>query len=571
MLAVSYQSRTNILQTRPVRSFPLNFTQNHTAFNMQNSSLNPTFGIEIECMYVYNTKKAKPADGKQPSMFPEDESEEEHELTPEEILANDPRIRGIQAVHAALSAPFSMRCSSCQEVHDWKLPLSPLGSIHQDYKFWTVKQDQSVRLTPWENQSFIDLQPDHIDVYSIEIVSRILSLHGVTATVHRPNSQHLHEITSKDEVEAVCDRLYKKFNQPPGPVASDNRLVINSQCSTHVHVGNGDNGFDLQTVKNVLSTVVACERVFDSMHSTTRIGGSTLVFQPHQGTSSSLYEQLLEPASYNRPWSAHFTQEAYARVTKPNDQCYPGSHFEDDPSLQDAASRYDIHSWLKIIENAPEIKDLLVLQSAFGHSSDVNLRNLDQTKKTIEFRQHAGTLRASEILAWVEVCVHLIEFANAHSEADVATLCKGEWYSPLHTANDFLRTLNVSELTRIHYTKVVTSESENYGDLLLSQELEEAGPALDVPTFGRLVDHLIRERSRSLKPVEVAGRIHEKLTQGCYGRFTADYLNLLDTDEYLAHSLHAPLSAEQRRQLTIETDDEPSADDEPPSKRARTS
>ena len=60
------------------------------------------------------------------------------------------------------------------------------------------------------------------------------------------------------------------------------------------------------------------------------------------------------------------------------------------------------------------------------------------TKKTIEFRQHEGTLSPQKILDWINVCVGVVEFSHVLSKSDMENLCREhindalEAYSSLH-------------------------------------------------------------------------------------------------------------------------------------------
>lgn len=506
---------------------------------MQAVSINPTFGIEIECLYLFDTNELKETNERQESpdsfgsfsvisLSSEDSFEElEASLT-----------RGVRAVHDALSIPLDVACSTCSEVHLWRLPLYPLtvqDDDLEDYDCWTVQQDSSVRL-PSSVQALFPNQTSIIQGFSIELTSRVMPFRGTFPTVARAGTNHVHAITSQVEIEAIYTRLRTAFNTFSATARHDHRLVINSTCSTHVHVGNGQDGFTLSTIKNLLSTVVACERVIDSLHATERIGGSTLSMQPQNGTLNTESARL-QPVEFNMPWSAHLSRSVYnRRQGRVNSQHYPEAQLSNlaasqaaFASLQVSSTRYDIPSWLDIIQKAREIADLMELQFAAAHFSTVNLQNLGLDKRTVEFRQHAGTLQSAEALAWVEVCGCLMEFASSTSEAAVKALCDGEWSGPLHTANDLLLTIGVSRKTRDHYRKVVAVPLPSDGDYaaqVLRQELALANAWPSDSVLGPLVEYLIRERCNQLKSKTVATRIHAKLTNGCYGRFPSDVLDV---------------------------------------------
>lgn len=540
---------------------------------MEQVSINPTFGIEIECMYLLSTNEDQQADQEQNSPdgissapFSDsssddepDESDDFDESDESEMGDSDyqagthPRWAGIQAIQHALEGPFYTRCSTCHEEHGWTLPLHPLprNTVKAGYNCWAVTQDATVKLTASE-KLHVAPQLHDIDVYSIEIISRVMSSTEAlpTSLVQGTGGFHRHSITANDEVAAVYARLHNRFNVYSPLSRQDQRLVINPTCSTHVHVGNSDKGFPLSTVKNLVSIIVACEKVIDSLHATGRVDGGTLAFMPQDGSIHNPEDACIEPQGFNTPVSALFAYKTYCLLKKSNvtTGSYPESRFESFPGLQASASRYDVPSWLNIIRNASGIQDMLDTQGWTSHTSTLNLSNLTQRKTTVEFRQHAGTLHASEILPWIDFCVSLVKFANSRSEDEISQLCAGEWSVPTHNANDLLQTIGVSDDTKTHYAKVVSlplPRGAGYAAEALQRDLAVAGTWPQNLVLTPLVEHLIRGRCNAINSDVVAERIHYKFIQGCYGKFSADQLSV-----YQNSDLFPDLTDEERRRLT---------------------
>ena len=68
---------------------------------------------------------------------------------------------------------------------------------------------------------------------------------------------------------------------------------------------------------------------------------------------------------------------------------------------------------MNLIERYPSLHDFILAFQQPGRFTAYNLWNLENAtaKRTIEFRQHAGTLDFPTVVRWVVLCCYLIELA----------------------------------------------------------------------------------------------------------------------------------------------------------------
>ncbi len=166
-------------------------------------------------------------------------------------------------------------------------------------------------------------------------------------------------------------------------VLRDNyRVSCNRSCGTHVHVGGGHKGFDVKTIKNVLATIWTFEPQIETIHPKYRV--QNLDFCPSFRADSELARN------------------------------------------NTLAGKLDIRAGLEDILSASSLAELEDLSYASEkamagggrlayHLGDISgsfpASNL--YKRTIEFRQHKGTLDFEELELWIKFCVLLLQFADS--------------------------------------------------------------------------------------------------------------------------------------------------------------
>ncbi|KJX98769.1 hypothetical protein TI39_contig392g00030 [Zymoseptoria brevis] len=468
--------------------------------------LDPTFGIEIECILLDVSS-----------------GNERHERAARQYLAQT-------AVHAALSRATTAQCARCGEKFKYTLPLNEPThyrlKVTPEHSRWTVSYDQSLRLSP-DERIIMGASPIADDAgwlpipaeLAIEINSRVLSW-NVDTSEPEPG-KHTHRISADDEVRLVYRLLDEDF------VNNDSaayKMLTNPSCSTHVHLGNGKNGFRLPTVKNIVSTVLACERPLDTIHSADRIGGRNA-------------EGKVNPSPYNNPWSAHMME----LVLRPADPSrFPCIEFSKNAPLERAAKRFDVPSWLTIIGCTNGVDDLKACQHRDGHHSTVNLDNLEDGNdlqlsgkflQTIEFRQHAGTLSADKIMAWVEVVVKMVEHADSHTEQQITDLCNGDWAASDHSIHRLLQRIGVSQATREHYASRTNGGDSKKGTA--EQQSDSPDPLTRRERVDAVLAHARRVEDQNSSQPSIMRRINEKFWSGCYGQFSREFIDQLRTSRAL--------------------------------------
>ncbi|KXT08482.1 hypothetical protein AC579_4425 [Pseudocercospora musae] len=380
--------------------------------------LDMTLGVEIECLLVQDPQV--------------------------EALPDDSPIakvtHGRNIIFEALTQPMQAKCSACGSLHTFFLPLNPIfdpGLHHSNsrrYEKWSV---------------ITDATPER----------------ALRTTLDDRDFNHTHEISCDEETTAIFTVLNAYFNMPHGQRSNSYRLIVNEQCGLHVHVGNGRKSFPFRTIKNVVTMYTANEEQIDGLHAVSRVGGRTLISGKFLGVTPSWKH------SYNKPWSAHSVdlehavRNGKAKIWGPSfppaGQQYPNVLFDERPELKRPALSNDLPSQLELIYEAENLAHLKHLpENEYLHIT-VKLENLasyephgyDQNNSdhlrgknlTVEFRQHVGTLEPGEVLSWIDVLLHLLQFAHKHTEEQVRALCLDIWTSPNHDTPRLLKLLGLKE------------------------------------------------------------------------------------------------------------------------------
>jgi hypothetical protein len=109
---------------------------------------------------------------------------------------------------------------------------------------WNVIGNDSMKLSDISTHTRSLLNDaSYCNVYTFELTSRVLTV------------SHTHTLTYKEEIIGILDALRENINSWTLKEGGRclRRLVTNNTCALHVHAGNGDKGFPLQTVKHVSS------------------------------------------------------------------------------------------------------------------------------------------------------------------------------------------------------------------------------------------------------------------------------------------------------------------------------
>ncbi|KAE9373970.1 hypothetical protein N431DRAFT_535559 [Stipitochalara longipes BDJ] len=172
------------------------------------------------------------------------------------------------------------------------------------------------------------------------------------------------------QVQKVCKLISRKY-----------RTLTNEWCGLHVHVGQGSKGLPDYAIKNLAAMIWAFEDQLDLLHP---------LYRSNDAPCNSLYN------------SAPLAVEL---------------DFETDQPLL-LVEQID-----RILEceTGDQVIELVNDECpSYGHAYNFwNLRSehCQSSKRTIEFRQHEGTLEARRVENWIKVCTRLVEVA-LHTKPD---------------------------------------------------------------------------------------------------------------------------------------------------------
>lgn len=187
-------------------------------------------------------------------------------------------------------------------------------------------------------------------------------------------------------------------------IKSHFQVFVNQSCGLHVHVGNRDSGFPLQTLKNIGMLTTIFERQIDMIHPEHRL--------------ASLYAQRV------------------------------ASQFRQMGPLERAQRIDDI-------EDIEELIDCYHLRSSGVREGYMayNFLNLVTGRglKTVEFRQHEGSLDPEVIIRWAQLANSIVMIAHNVGAQGFAQLVQDHAFDSDYTIIDLLRDLGLNELANYYW------------------------------------------------------------------------------------------------------------------------
>lgn len=235
-------------------------------------------------------------------------------ICPSEVMrafqrANQLRIREAPAkmVHDALkmnAAEIPLRPFQTTQQRNEVLFHDTEGArdVRTRYAGWDVTTDGSVTLLPDEETT-----PGTAGYgnYDIELRSRIMNFNKPTPCTDAPALEWRHEI------ERVINVLNAAFNNPDKP---GYRLLVNSTCGMHVHVG-GQRDWP-HVARGVMGLYTAFERQLDKVLNTYRINGWSVQAMYGDEWDPVPIEVVDLERHYNYPGSEGALNEQYSDYCK---------------------------------------------------------------------------------------------------------------------------------------------------------------------------------------------------------------------------------------------------------------
>jgi len=241
-----------------------------------------------------------------------------------------------------------------------------------------------------------DLQPEEEGATrdDLEVVSRVLK----------------YDEGCFDEVRKVF-HVMGKYNNPP--------FAVNTATGLHIHVGSPNQPYTLEWLKGFTQLVTAFEHEIQALH------------------------------------VDHRVRDEDGRV---NGFCQPPTQ---NPLL---LPRLGPIMGIAILEKCKDVESLQGTFSGGIRQTAYNLLNIGNTewinfnpKQTIEFRQHAGSLDAEEILSWATFAGALVRFAYDTDHDDLLTYCMthlADWPNPgRYTVFDLMEKIGVGFLVPYYKPK----------------------------------------------------------------------------------------------------------------------
>ncbi|RDW65265.1 hypothetical protein BP5796_09957 [Coleophoma crateriformis] len=311
-----------------------------------------TFGIELE--FALATVPI----GK-PDPHPED---------PRQVYFHDPS-NPANPPSTTSTFIYTILTHVAQTLTQHHVPAIPILKRSQTTTFsrnWLVKTDASIQ--PPNPTSA--LYPHAYRWYAVEVVS--------PAYYHSPSTT--------DACRKVIRILREQY-----------RMVVNESCGLHVHVGNGLDGLDGKWLRNLMGVLWTFEAQLESLFPAHR--------KPRPGQGAEFNFALSCASVLAR-------QAEDQTVGEGSSLAWMITQQKREWGLEQILARRDVAELCGIMASqyGPAIKCLPY------HIQGLNPRDtsagVEGSKKTIEFRQHQGTMDEEAVVMWVETVVLIVEFAR---------------------------------------------------------------------------------------------------------------------------------------------------------------
>jgi hypothetical protein len=221
------------------------------------------------------------------------------------------------------SEKFTLQCADCPDTFQWKPKLfdratrkSPKNNADEAL-FWHVDRDRTDAL-PDEEKSALGKDMFGFKIEGLEIKSRKF--------VYEPSAQASslaceskgHRASYDEEIRAVLNRLNERLChfrvEDILKGYQKSFLFVNSKAGFHVHPGCIENQVPVPTLRRLCSMFLAWERQIDSLHSGSRISGSTLPTANTEPVAKhDLREFVMDRYVQNQPLSLYLIHTAYNR------------------------------------------------------------------------------------------------------------------------------------------------------------------------------------------------------------------------------------------------------------------
>lgn len=187
------------------------------------------------------------------------------------------------------------------------------------------------------------------------------------------------------EIRKVCQHLETTYH-----------VMVNSTCGLHIHIGNGSFAFPLRTLKPLMASLWTWEPQIHILHPALRTM-PTFTFGKslrHNGTHP-LHALHCPPNTKFKDPTAPTNNETVQQIYK-------------------CKTKEDLIYWLANSGgyNAYKMENLLPVIRKDVQTEEEAAGQLTTSKRTIEFRQHEGTLDGDRIVNWAKLCIGFVDRAR---------------------------------------------------------------------------------------------------------------------------------------------------------------
>lgn len=302
----------------------------------------------------------------------------------------------------------------------------PAPTLH--HKFGVLVRKHMIRLLN-ENGFPTNEYPD------VDFSKWTVATDGTVAPVDK--SANWYAIELKTPVLDISRQALKQVEKVVELLVSRFKLYVNESCGLHVHVGNEDRGFPLRTIKNFCSLISIFEHQLDSLHSPDRL---------------------------KSPY-AKATRTVYSSVATATDKLL----------LIDSLDSVDnVIAWFHPINSDDEScgdGDKYMAFNFFNlHSS------LPEPLRTIEYRQHRGTLDPELITNWIMVATNLVSMSHTDSKGFFRQLIELEKHNANYTVLDLFNDLRLSDLAEFYAPRVFPQYGTDQNPAPKDESMDDDAP-----------------------------------------------------------------------------------------------
>ncbi|KAF5867787.1 uncharacterized protein Bfra_006985 [Botrytis fragariae] len=191
-------------------------------------------------------------------------------------------------------------------------------------------------------------------------------------------------------------------------IDSNYRTNCDLSADIHVHVGNGQKGFDARTVRRFMAFVYTFENQIATIH------------PPHYMTQRAFSKPVR-----THSFLAQVARDNRAKIERPGAE-ESLREFDEDFIIDSILERDTVDDLVKLLSSPELEEDRLYKRLTY---SICNLgTDAEKVKKTIEFRQHKSTFDDEEVYHWITICASLVHFASTVDEEVLRKFCKEHFH-----------------------------------------------------------------------------------------------------------------------------------------------